>query len=561
MPRHILVAVLLLASLARAQQPRAYLLDHTDPWTKSAHAAELLAQAGFSVEPLPLDRSPAELDADLVFIGSFASDDPRYTPYMRRSAPALAAFAQRGRLVVQMTQADQTEASPPFLGEGLKARRCDDDSPQVRVLRPDSPLLRGITAPTISLGKTRLAWEEFAEQRGFEIVLSGDEAGQRPALMEGACGRGRIVLCSLALDKAAPEGLTPEQSHDLGALRAAFFANLRAHAAEIRAGAAAPVKPSPSTWPEPFTPGAWTLAVLPDTQEYAQHFPGLFTAQTGWLVLNRERLNIRQVIQLGDITNDSTAEEWRNARDSMRLLDGVIPYALVPGNHDYGPGGAALTRQTRLNDFFDFAEHARQPTFGGAMEPGRLENTFHLFEAGGRRWIIVCLEWGPRDETIAWANRVMQDHPDRLGILVTHAYLNNDDRRYDRNDHDHSQQYNPHEYKTPSVNDGEELWQKLVRTNNFAFVLNGHVLGDGAGYLASRNDRGFTVHQILSNYQMRQLGGEGYLRLMEFQPDQRTVRVKTWSVLYGTFLTAPDQQFELTLDQPAQAANGAVSPH
>jgi hypothetical protein len=142
----------------------------------------------------------------------------------------------------------------------------------------------------------------------------------------------------------------------------------------------------------------------------------------------------------------------------------------------------------------------------------------------------------------------MERHPDRTGILVTHAYMNNNDRRYDHTDTAHPQHYNPHEYRTPGpVNDGEELWNKLVRRHNFAFTLNGHVLGDGAGYLASVNDAGDTVHQILANYQMRELGGEGYMRLMEFQPDGKTVRIKTYSPVFDRSMTQADQQFEVEL--------------
>jgi len=304
--------------------------------------------------------------------------------------------------------------------------------------------------------------------------------------------------------------------------------------------------------PPPFTPGSWTLAVLPDTQVYSLKFPGVFHAQTGWIVANRERWNIAHVIQLGDIVNNNTPGEWRNARDALGLLDGIVPYALVPGNHDYGPGGDASTRDTLLNDYFDFDAYARQPTFGGAMEPGKIDNTYHLFDAGGRRWIIVCLEWGPRDSTIEWANSVMAQHAGRTGILVTHAYMNNNDRRYDHTDAAHPQDYNPHEYRTPGgVNDGEELWQKLVRGHDFAFTLNGHVLGDGTGYLASTNDLGRTVHQVLSNYQFRELGGEGYLRLMEFLPDGKTVRIRTYSPVFDRYMTEPDQQFEVVMDQPA----------
>lgn len=307
---------------------------------------------------------------------------------------------------------------------------------------------------------------------------------------------------------------------------------------------------APEERPVPaFVPGSWTLAVLPDTQYYSESHPWVFAAQARWLLRERERRSIAFALQLGDITNRNTPEQWANARAALRLLDGAVPYAFVPGNHDYGPGGNAATRDSLLNQYFPYAEISALPGFGGAMEPGKLDNTWHSFEAGGTRWIVLALEWGPRDETIAWAAKVLEAHPDCRGILITHAYMNNNDRRYDITDSAHPQDYNPHLYQTPGgVNDGEELWQKLVRRHDIPLVLNGHVLGDGTGYLESFNDAGKAVHQILSNYQMRQLGGEGYLRLLEFLPDGRTVQVKSYSVLYGRYLTAPDQQFSFELD-------------
>lgn len=299
----------------------------------------------------------------------------------------------------------------------------------------------------------------------------------------------------------------------------------------------------------PFVPGSWTLAVLPDTQYYAESYPGLFTAQTAWLAAQRDARNITFALQLGDITNRNTPEQWANARAAMRLLDGAIPYAFVPGNHDYGPGGNASTRESLLNQYFPYDEISTLPGFGAAMEPGKLDNTWHTFEAGGTRWIVIALEWGPRDSTIEWAARVLERHPSRRGILITHAYMHEDETRYNWAVKGKAQGNNPHDYPTPGgVNDGEELWQKLVREHDIPLVLNGHVCGDGAGYLVSTNDAGRRVHQMLSNYQMRQLGGEGYLRLLEFQPDGKTVQVKTYSVLYGKYLTAQDQQFSFELD-------------
>lgn len=542
---------------AGPERVKAYVWDFADHWTGRTGAMRLLKEAGFDVQPLPMDRTPFGLSG-LIFIGSFASEHPQYAAYMKQHAAALYNFVDKGNVLVQMTQADQTEAAPPFLPTTHGARRGDQDFERAHVLSPKNFLLRGVATRggALEMAGPRLVWECFMEQGGFEVILAADKEAQNPVLMEGAYGQGRIILTSLHFDKVDAVGKGSMEMTSGGAAGArftsAFLRNLREHVINVRERrtAAVVVTPSP-TDQQDFIDGSWTLVLLPDTQVYSLRYPGLFDAQTNWIVRNRERRNIKYVLHLGDITNNNTPMEWRRARAAMGLLDDVVPYTLVPGNHDYGPSGDASTRGTLMNEYFKFDAVRSWPTFGGAMEEGKLDNTYHLFDVGGRKWIILNLEWGPRLGTIAWANEIMSRHTDRLGILVTHAYMNNNDRRYDHRDTAHPQHYNPHEYRTPGgVHDGEELWQKLVRKHNFAFTLNGHVLGDGTGYLASKNDRGQVTHQILQNYQMRTLGGESYLRLLEFLPDnKRTVRVRTYSPLYDKYMLDADQQFAVAMDR------------
>lgn len=305
----------------------------------------------------------------------------------------------------------------------------------------------------------------------------------------------------------------------------------------------------------PFVPGSWTLVVLPDTQVYSQSYPELFRDQTRWIVANKDRYNIQYVVHLGDIVNNNTPAQWANAKSAISLLDGQVPYALAPGNHDYGPNGSASDRTTLFNDYFNLTNYQSWPTFGGAMEAGKMDNTYHLFSAGGVDWIILALEWGPRNSPVAWASQVLTNHPNRKAILITHAYMYFDDTRYDWAMKSAAQSWNPHSYGTAGdpdgTNDGEQLWQKLVKAHpNFVMAFNGHVLNDGLGRLSSTNNFGGVVHQMLVNYQMHALGGEAFLRLVEFHPDGKTVQVKAYSPYYGTYKTDPQNQFQLTLDPP-----------
>ena len=61
------------------------------------------------------------------------------------------------------------------------------------------------------------------------------------------------------------------------------------------------------------------------------------------------------------------------------MLNGVVPYALVNGNHDYGANGGTADRTTYLDTYFPLSTFASWPTFGGTMVPTRLDNSYHLF--------------------------------------------------------------------------------------------------------------------------------------------------------------------------------------
>ncbi|MBN1422607.1 MAG: metallophosphoesterase [Planctomycetes bacterium] len=303
--------------------------------------------------------------------------------------------------------------------------------------------------------------------------------------------------------------------------------------------------------PLPWVEGSTTLAVLPDTERYAQAYPDLFEAQTRWIRDEAEKRAIAFAIHLGDITQRNAAPEWEVARRCFALLDGHVPYALALGNHDYdGPD-----RKTRLSEYFPPAGMRKRPTFGGAFREDRLENAYYFLRIGDRDWLILVLELGPRDEIVAWANDVLERHRDRLAIIVTHAYLFRGNVRYDHLRG--AQRASPHGWG----NDGEELWRKLVRRHpNAMIVLSGHVSTGGTGYLASEGNYGNTVHQIMADYEKGPRGGSAYLRLLEFLPDGKTVQVKTFSPALDRYMTDPENQFTFALELPDRKTPKPVDP-
>ncbi len=342
--------------------------------------------------------------------------------------------------------------------------------------------------------------------------------------------------------------------------------------------------PRSSEYPTPkemeaMTPGAWTMVVLPDTQYYFDRSrrippsPEVVDGMLDWVIREQEKRNIRLVVHVGDIVDNDTDEEWQMAKSTFGRLEGILPLILTTGNHDYEKN--ASLRQTKLNDYFASSNilapsSSMRVVLCEAFEAGRLENAAYEFVApDGRPWLFLALEWGTRDAVISWADSLLSNprYKKHTAVLVNHAYLYHDNTRLDWTAKGKPQNGNPLSYGTAASgdsNDGEKLWQKLVsRHSQFQMVLCGHVtgtvedrmaLGDRSevGYRLSVGPKGNRVHQMLFNAQRQGDAGDGWLRLLEFSPDQRTVVVKTYSPWRDAkgltaWRTDEDDHFRITL--------------
>ena len=294
--------------------------------------------------------------------------------------------------------------------------------------------------------------------------------------------------------------------------------------------------------------GSWSLIVLPDMQLQTRVYPGLNHLQTLWILENKDKYNIKYVIGNGDVTDWNTQIEWERANRSFRRLDGKVPYAIAMGNHDYIPHDGSEERHTfNYNYWFAPSRFSACPTFGGVMED-RIDNAYYLFKAGGQDWLILTLEWAPRDKVLEWANSIYEKYSHCKVIVVTHAYLYKDSTRYDWATKGAEQAYAPGDIG----NDGEQIWQKLVKKHQNSFmVICGHVVDDQqdyvSGLLVSQTDYGNPVYQMVVNYQQRPMGGEALLRILEFLHDGQTIQIKTYSPLNEEYLTEPDHQFVINI--------------
>jgi len=294
------LAVAMLAGLAAAADPpppRALVLEYADPHTKALGAARALASAGFDVAPFPRDRPVRPGEADLVVLGSFTSEHLGFRKLRRTQGDALARFVAAGGVVLHLTQADQTQERVPMLPAGLAAYRSDADFVHLHVIADGHPLLENL--PRDGRDPSRLvlprhlgrppSWETFVWQKGFRVVAAGKASGQFPVLLEGAHGKGRVVLTSLFLDKLVDEQGREKGDDAVRAVSRTFFANLAAYVRAVRAGEAAPVEPTPS----PRAPGEGLVAGDPLAVAWSLETSGI-AVYDGYEVVGRGAAEIRK---------------------------------------------------------------------------------------------------------------------------------------------------------------------------------------------------------------------------------------------------------------------------
>jgi hypothetical protein len=248
---------------------------------------------------------------------------------------------------------------------------------------------------------------------------------------------------------------------------------------------------------------SFTIAVVPDTQlEVLDGKDTRLANRFQWLIAHRAALNLQCVLQSGDLVNWDTADHFQYERASAaaKLLDEArLPYIFALGNHDTWatggtpekPGGSArpgnvhdnLRNTAVYNQYFPLK---RFTLLGGVFEPGKIDNAWHTFQAGGHDWLVINLELWARSNAVAWAKTVADQHPAHNVILLTHSFLTNGKTIEQRNGGygDNSPQY---------------IFDHLVAPSpNFRLVFCGHT---GAhGYRLDRGAAGNEIHEFLQTY-------------------------------------------------------------
>jgi hypothetical protein len=312
----------------------------------------------------------------------------------------------------------------------------------------------------------------------------------------------------------------------------------------------------------------FSVVLLPDTQYYSESYPNILNSQMQWIVNNAAALNIQMVLGLGDIVNNGgSTTEWTIADAAYKQLDVAhIPYFAALGNHDYdsnNPRGRT-SATNNFNHYFGPLRYRNSsywsvPYWRGSYPTNSNENFYGRVNINGQPYLILILEFYPRDTSLSWAAQVIQNNPNAQVIIITHAYEYFDNTRVSA-----CNSFDAQYYGLGADNDGDAMWTKLVRQyKNISLVLSGHeVRGAGqyaAGHRADVAVNGNLVNQILSNYQNMMDGGDGYLRIMKFHPSTDTIDVLTYSPFLNSYITDSANQFTVPWHNWTGTGNGGIA--
>lgn len=350
----------------------------------------------------------------------------------------------------------------------------------------------------------------------------------------------------------------------------------------------------------------FTIAVIPDTQNYldythqtAEGFPfdanGMFIEQMQYIADNLESAggDIAFVSSLGDVWQHQTevmdeghrargferapnplfdehfkpsektrTVEMAKAHEGFSLIDGKVPFSVVPGNHDY-------------DAMWTDAKHPPAAKFNpddlsslGVLHPGGLDNfrsvfgadtgffkdkpwyvashdggadSAQIFSAGGYRFLHIGLQFDPPNDSLDWAAGIIDRYPGLPTIVSTHDYLNTAGER------EANALIDGHKVD-PIHNNPQMVWDKFLSQHDQIFmVLCGHQHAQATR--VDDNAHGNPVWQMLSDYQDRhqtlvdvdyEMGempvgiGDGWFRLLRFDMsgEEPRVHVRTYSTHY-----------------------------
>lgn len=300
-----------------------------------------------------------------------------------------------------------------------------------------------------------------------------------------------------------------------------------------------------------------TFVLVPDIQYMSRDgLTAEFSAMASWITNNSELFNIVGVIGLGDIVDHGTyASEWQASTNLYRSLAAAdVPTLLAVGNHDYD--NIATRSTTSLNTYYGPTWLTNQTWWTGTLYDGSsVANFVYPMTAGGRRWLVVVTEFGPRDAIMDWVQLQVDAVPNTSVIFISHSCLYMDGL-YAGALETHADV--PTSYAMAESNDMEEVWNEwLTYSPNLMATAGGHHFYGTfeATHSITTGTYGNQVLNQIVNFQGTDYD-RGPIRLMTVYGDG-TIICRTVYTDDGTFNTAPNHQFVVSAS--AGGTGGALN--
>lgn len=263
-----------------------------------------------------------------------------------------------------------------------------------------------------------------------------------------------------------------------------------------------------------------TIALVSDTQKYGEKtYNELFDA----IVADKGTYGIEYLVHTGDIIQEGgdLDAKWQVAKAAISKLDGVIPYGVLAGNHDQNVNSDA--------PFEAFSKYFGDETYEGceyfAGSYADCQAHAQLVTIGSTDFIFVYLCSDPDIECMKFAGEMFEKYSDRVGVLCTHKYLEEDFE----------------------ISETGEFLSGIVRANeNVKLVLCGHE--SAAGYADLKLDDGRVVPQIMADYQ--DANNEGSIMYLQIDEDAGTLTGISYSPItksYDGYRDSDTDQFQIKL--------------
>jgi hypothetical protein len=278
----------------------------------------------------------------------------------------------------------------------------------------------------------------------------------------------------------------------------------------------------PPTTPPP-TGEVFTMISIGDIQQemWTDSAHVKCTNRSSYIVQNKAAWNLKYVWQVGDLQDwdDATHSHYERASPCMRTLENAgIPIALTVGNHDTNGGSACpgadttveVRNTTTWNTYYPPSRFPGIVTF----EPGKTDNAYRTFKAGGLDWLLINYELWPRTNVVNWMKTVVAANPHHNVILISHSIMDGAGNIYNSNGG----------YGANSATYVDTQVTKAYA--NVRFTFSGHV-----GNSDFRQDTGVNGNKIYQFMDCYHDQTNNWMRILTFDTINNTVKTRVYAPL------------------------------